>query len=205
MNVELKERVIAKASLLFVRNGIKSVTMDYIAAQMGISKRTLYENFKDKDELLLETIRYMNRQAEKETLAIAEKSVNSMDLLLRVYQHIGKKLRNTNRNYFTDVKRYHPKIAVLFEEERTERIKNAHILMKQGMAEGLIRPDLKIEIVSMLMIAQLDSLKNTDDLDISRFSFIDIFETMFMNFIRGIATPKGVAFIEEFIAKKMKD
>ena len=58
MNVSLKERVVAKASMLFMRNGIKSVTMDNIAGQMGISKRTLYENFRDKDELLMECFIY---------------------------------------------------------------------------------------------------------------------------------------------------
>ena len=56
MNKELRNRIIDKAAVLFTRHGIKSVTMDYIASQMGISKRTLYENFKDKDQLLLECI-----------------------------------------------------------------------------------------------------------------------------------------------------
>lgn len=55
MNKELRNRIIDKAAVLFTRHGIKSVTMDYIASQMGISKRTLYENFKDKDQLLLES------------------------------------------------------------------------------------------------------------------------------------------------------
>ena len=62
MNVSLKERVVAKASMLFMRNGIKSVTMDNIAGQMGISKRTLYENFRDKDELLMECFIYQSKE-----------------------------------------------------------------------------------------------------------------------------------------------
>ena len=84
MNVSLKERVVAKASMLFMRNGIKSVTMDNIAGQMGISKRTLYENFRDKDELLMECFIYQSKEAQKEFEKIVT-CANSMELLLRIF------------------------------------------------------------------------------------------------------------------------
>ena len=180
MNVSLKERVVAKASMLFMRNGIKSVTMDNIAGQMGISKRTLYENFRDKDELLMECFIYQSKEAQKEFEKIAVTCANSMELLLRIFFYTWRKLRNTNRNFYSD-------------------------MMEQGKREGLIRPDLKIEIVLMLLGAQFEMLKNSEEFDTSRYSFIEIFETIFINFIRGIATTKGVAFIEEFISQNPKE
>ena len=205
MNVSLKERVVAKASMLFMRNGIKSVTMDNIAGQMGISKRTLYENFRDKDELLMECFIYQSKEAQKEFEKIAVTCANSMELLLRIFFYIWRKLRNTNRNFYSDMKKYHPAISSLFEKDKEERVRNAEQLMEQGKREGLIRPDLKIEIVLMLLGAQFEMLKNSEEFDTSRYSFIEIFETIFINFIRGIATTKGVAFIEEFISQNPKE
>ena len=203
MNVSLKERVVAKASMLFMRNGIKSVTMDNIAGQMGISKRTLYENFRDKDELLMECFVYQSREAQKEFEKIAVTCANSMELLLRVFFYTWRKLRNTNRNFYSDMKKYHPAISSLLDKE--ERVRSAEQLMEQGKREGLIRPDLKIEIVLMLLGAQFEMLKNSEEFDTSRYSFIEIFETIFINFIRGIATARGVAFIEEFISQNPKE
>ena len=205
MNVSLKERVVAKASMLFMRNGIKSVTMDNIAGQMGISKRTLYENFRDKDELLMECFIYQSKEAQKEFEKIAVTCAHSMELLLRIFFYTWRKLRNTNRNFYSDMKKYHPAISSLFEKDKEERVRNAEQLMEQGKREGLIRPDLKIEIVLMLLGAQFEMLKNSEEFDTSRYSFIEIFETIFINFIRGIATTKGVAFIEEFISQNPKE
>ena len=155
MNVSLKERVVAKASMLFMRNGIKSVTMDNIAGQMGISKRTLYENFRDKDELLMECFIYQSKEAQKEFEKIAVTCANSMELLLRIFFYTWRKLRNTNRNFYSDMKKYHPAISSLFEKDKEERVRNAEQLMEQGKREGLIRPDLKIEIVLIIKIQQL--------------------------------------------------
>lgn len=205
MNVSLKERVVAKASMLFMRNGIKSVTMDNIAGQMGISKRTLYENFRDKDELLMECFIYQSKEVQKEFEKIAVTCANSMELLLRIFFYTWRKLRNTNRNFYSDMKKYHPAISSLFEKDKEERVRNAEQLLEQGKREGLIRPDLKIEIVLMLLGAQFEMLKNSEEFDTSRYSFIEIFETIFINFIRGIATTKGVAFIEEFISQNPKE
>ena len=103
------------------------------------------------------------------------------------------------------MKKNHPAISSLFEKDKEERVRNAEQLMEQGKREGLIWPDLKIEIVLMLLGAQFEMLKNSEEFDTSRYSFIEIFETIFINFIRGIATTKGVAFIEEFISQNPKE
>ncbi len=199
MNSDLRVRIIDKASILFTRHGIKSVTMDYIASQMGISKRTLYENFKDKDQLLLETILYIHKDTEDEAGEIYKTAENSLDLLLKVFQSTWHKMQHINRNYFSDIKRYHPSIASVLENNRAQRAGYMASLMEQGKREGLIREDLKSQIASFLLMAQFDFLFNSDEVFVSQYSLIEIYETIFMNFIRGIATSKGIVFIDEFI------
>ena len=78
MTSDLKQRVIETSFALFLRHGIKSITMDYIASQVGISKRTLYELFKDKDQLLLECLTWNRREIEKMSLEVAQKVDNAL-------------------------------------------------------------------------------------------------------------------------------
>ena len=170
MNKELRNRIIDKAAVLFTRHGIKSVTMDYIASQMGISKRTLYENFKDKDQLLLECILYIQKETEDEAEEIYKTAENSLDLLLKVFQSTWRKMQNVNRNYFSDVKRYHPSIAQVLDNNRDQRAGYMASLMEQGKREGLIRENLKSQIASFLLMAQFDFLFNSDEVFASHYS-----------------------------------
>lgn len=96
MNTELQQRIIKQATRMFLCNGIKSVTMDMIASQLGISKRTLYENFKEKNELLLACLesQEMERRARLEVYFANRKNV--IDLLLNVYEDILRFMRNTS-------------------------------------------------------------------------------------------------------------
>lgn len=201
MDANVKERVIKTAANLFVRHGIKAITMDYIAGQMGMSKRTLYENFKDKDSLLLSCIQYLDEEGKKEVDEIRKKSTNSIEFFLLVYQSELQKLRLANQNFFSDLKKYHPSVSAYYEADKEKSKENFILLLERGIYEGYIREDLNMEIITFLLGAQLEMLIKSDSIDLNKYSFMEVFETIFMNFVRGIATSKGVAFIDEFIKK----
>lgn len=201
MDANVKERVIKTAANLFVRHGIKAITMDYIAGQMGMSKRTLYENFKDKDSLLLSCIQYLDEEGKKEVDEIRKKSTNSIEFFLLVYQSELQKLRLANQNFFSDLKKYHPSVSAYYEADKEKSKENFILLLERGIYEGYIREDLNMEIITFLLGAQLEMLIKSDSIDLNKYSFMEVFETIVMNFVRGIATSKGVAFIDEFIKK----
>ena len=186
---------------MFVRHGIKAITMDYIAGQMGMSKRTLYENFKDKDSLLLSCIQYLDEEGKKEVEEIRKKSTNSIEFFLLVYQSELQKLRLANQNFFSDLKKYHPSVSAYYEADKEKSKENFILLLERGIYEGYIREDLNMEIITFLLGAQLEMLIKSDSIDLNKYSFMEVFETIVMNFVRGIATSKGVAFIDEFIKK----
>ncbi|HIU54190.1 MAG TPA: TetR/AcrR family transcriptional regulator [Candidatus Gallibacteroides avistercoris] len=199
MDAKVKERVIRIATDLFLRYGIKAITMDYIAGQLGMSKRTLYEIFKDKDSLLLSCVQHVDEERVKEVEEIKKKTTNSIELFLSVYQRSLQKLRCTNQNYFSDLKKYHPSVFVYYEANKEKNLQNFIMLLEQGMNEGYIRKELNVEIISFLLSAQLELLIKSNDIYLNKYSFMEVFETIVMNFVRGIATPKGVAFIDEFV------
>lgn len=204
MELTVRDRVIREASTLFVLNGIKSVTMNTIAGKVGISKRTLYETFEDKDRLLIACIVHMGGEEDKRYMELARNCNNSIEILLVVYKEMLERIRYTNRNYFSDLKRYHPAVMEYFSSQKKHRNEDAIKLMEMGMQEGYFRADLKVEIVTLLLNAQFELLMNSDSMIAVRYSFMEIFETIFMNFVRGIATPAGLMLIDDFVEKKLK-
>ena len=198
MNTELQQRIIKQATRMFLCNGIKSVTMDMIASQLGISKRTLYENFKEKNELLLACL----ENQEKEKMARLEVYLtnrkNVIDFLLNVYGDILRFMRNTSPMFFVDMERYYPRVNDKYENDKECHKQSIIDLLKEGVGEGVIRADTNIEIVATLLTFQFELLKKSDQIFNSKYTFTEIFETIIKSFIRGIATPEGVKYTDEF-------
>lgn len=202
MDAELKLRIIRKASELFRAHGIRAITMDFIATETGISKRTLYEIFADKDSLLIETLEYQEEQNGKERKELAKTCSSSFELCLKEYERVIHGIRRVNRNYMRDLQKYHPKVAVYFEKNREANMKRMMENTEKGMAEGYIRPELNSKILALLLQAQLEILISSDVIEKNQLSFLDVFETIVMNYARGIATAKGLALLEEHLSKR---
>lgn len=197
MDKDIENRVIERASELFSRHGIKAITMDYIASDMGISKRTLYEMFTDKDSLLIKTIERGENLQKKEKETISQKYSNAFELNLELYKSTLHRLRRVNRNYLGDLKRYHPKVWALLEKNKEENMRERIQLTELGIEEGFIRPELNSEVLNLLLQAQFEVLLNSEVVVNGRYDFAEVFETIVMNYARGIATPKGLKLLEK--------
>lgn len=202
MDAELEKRIVGRASELFLMHGIKSVTMDFIAREAGISKRTLYEVFRDKDALLLKTLVYQEEQNRQERAKVASNCQNSFELSLKEYERISQGIRRVNRNYIRDLKRYHPKIAAFLEENRRGQMERMIEITEEGIREGYIRPELNSRILALLLRVQLEMMMSSEEIEKNNFSFAEVFETIVMNYARGIATSKGLELIDRYMEKK---
>lgn len=202
MDAESEQRIIKRASELFLMHGIKSVTMDFIAGEVGMSKRTLYEIFGDKDTLLLKTLEYQEAQNNLERDKLAQKCTNSFELSLMEYRRVYEGIRNVNRNYLRDLQRYHPKVASFWEERRRASMEKMIKSTEKGIEEGYIRPELNSRILALLLRVQLEVMTGSEEIEKNHFSFADVFETIVMNYARGIATPKGLELIGRYTDKE---
>lgn len=100
--------------------------------------------------------------------------------------------------FFVDMERYYPRVNDKYENDK-ECHKQATVdLLKEGVGEGVIRADINMEIVATLLTFQFELLKKSDQIFNSKYTFTEIFETIFKSFIRGIATPEGVKYTDEF-------
>ena len=104
---DVRTKIIAGASKLFFYNGIKRVKMDDIASDLNISKRTIYEQFSDKEQLLTECLKYIYRELRHHGRTLIKgSSRNTLDVILILYKIYFDMLKRANRNFFIDVKKY---------------------------------------------------------------------------------------------------
>lgn len=200
--VELRERIILAAVELFTTNGIKSITMDEIAASLGISKRTLYEVFPDKETLLEECILKSQKDGDIFVKGVIETSGNVLEVLLRCYQWSIERFHATNKKFFEDIKKY-PKAYQLMKNNRNWSSEDTVNFFKEGVKQGIFRDDVNFAIINLLVRDQLDLLMNSDICN--EYSFLEVYESIMFTFLRGISTEKGARVLEDFICEYRKN
>ena len=195
---ELKERIIATATEAFTTKGIKSITMDDIAAALGISKRTLYEVFVDKESLLKDCILTVQAERDQYLQEVYEQSHNVLEVILAVFQKSIEMSHKTNKRFFEDIKKY-PKVYNMMKERSESDSEKTMSFFMLGVEQGIFRSDVNFAIVNLLVREQFDVLLNTDVCN--EYSFIEVYESIMFTYIRGISTEKGAKVLEDFISE----
>lgn len=201
--METKERILAKAEELFMRYGIRSITMDDIARDLAMSKKTIYQFFKDKDDLVYQMgVRHFE-QDKSEICQIMQSAGNAIDEVIGMSRHLKNNLKGVNPSLFFDLQRYHPKAWSLWQEHKKgfiiEQVKKN---IEQGVQEGLYKADLNIEILAILRVMQIEMAFDGTLFPPDKFDILTIQITFLEHFIRGIVTPKGFALLEEYFTKE---
>lgn len=197
----MKDNILNTALQLFRRNGIRSVTMDMVAAEVGISKRTLYEYFPAKDALVeaclnLELER--RRRMASEILATSHHLIETY--ILFMWNYISE-LRRTHPLFMLDIRRLYPgtlcRQAADFESHLKEKVS---AFVKQGQQEGLFLPHLNPELSAVILFQQLKMLTENGEqiFPPEKYPPHEVFAHIAIHFIRGIATPKGLEVIDHY-------
>lgn len=192
----LRERIIATAIEAFTKNGIKNITMDDIANKLSISKRTLYETFRDKETLLVECVARQQKEVEDYTGQVLLESENVLEVLLKFYKKSLEIYHQTNRRFFEDMNKY-PKVKAMVKHNREENSENTVAFFNKGIEQGIFRSDVKFEIMHLLVREQVDMLMSTDLCN--AYSFVDVYESIMFVYMRGISTERGQRILEDFI------
>jgi AcrR family transcriptional regulator len=197
--MELKDRIIQEASTLFFNKGVRSMTMSDIANELGISKRTLYEVFRDKDELLEICVDMHMEKADKEMEMLANSSEDVIDTLMRIYSKHLHETQDVHKSVLHDLKKYHAHIYKKIECRQKDGLATFTPLLKRGIEEGLIRDNLNIEILLWLLKAQFKALMNDEYIPTNKYAPEEFIRSIILNFTRGIATPLGNEKIDTLI------
>ncbi len=173
--------------------------MSDIANHMGISKRTLYEVFKDKEELLEACIDKSMAKADVEFEALAAQSENVIDTLMRIYAKHLNDVHNVNKSVIHDLRKYHPHLYKKIECQQKEGIETFIPLFERGVQQGLLRSEINFEILLWLLKSQFKTLMEGDFMPVDRFTLHEFVRAIILNFTRGIATEQGNKKIDELI------
>ena len=194
---EYNARIIAGAADLFRMYGIKSVTMDDIASRLGISKRSIYERFKDKDSLLFAVI---NSMIEKQREAIERILADSPDVITAIFTIIRMGRDHAaamNPLISADLKKYHSKVMQKLKEKCGHPdYESAGRILEKGISQGIFRSDIHVEIVSRAFRGIISLTRNEELFPRERFMQRDLVQNIIVNFMRGISTPRGIELID---------
>ncbi len=194
--MELTESIVNQASELFLKRGLKAVSMDDIAKAVGISKRTLYENFNSKDELLSDCINHMETCRKAHMMDISKNAKDVIDVLIAVLKEIAHNLDNISPLFLQDLNLYHFRVANdLFTKHRDEQIEGMKQMIIKGKKEGLFIKDIDETLVSEILAnTQRGSMSIISS---GKHTYEKIFRHTVLCFIRGITTERGRQRIDE--------
>lgn len=199
---DLREKIVYTALNAFCSNGIKSITMDDIAALLKISKRTLYEVFSDKETLLKECIIYHQRAVESGLGEIVANSSNVLEVILKCYKGSIEMYHKVDRRFFEDIKKY-PKIHEMISSKREQDNTLVIDFMKKGVEQGIFRADINFAIIHFLLREQMDLIMAESA--VKKFPFLEVYEAIILTYLRGISTEKGARELENFIVEYRKE
>lgn len=175
--------------------------MDDIAASFGISKRTLYEVFSDKESLLIECVRKGQEENELFLQHVLATSGNVLEVILKCYQRSIEKFHATNKKFFDDIKKY-PRAYELIKSGNSRSSADTISFLRQGVEQGIFRSDVNFAIISLLVREQLNLLMGSDVC--TEHPFLEVYESIMFTFLRGISTERGAAELERFICEYRK-
>ena len=197
---EKMKKIVLDAGNVFMRYGIKSVTMDDIARELKISKKTLYKYVNDKLDLVCKVC---SSQCEMERGLIAQihdEKINAIDELIRMSKYVSEQLREIHPSIHYDLEKYYPEAWQIFIEHKESFIMNClKTNMELGIKEGLYRDNLNPEIIAKLYVAKLDLVFDPAVFPINRFSFTDVHMQLVRYHIRGVASDKGIAYLQTLV------
>ena len=201
----MKERIQQKARELFMRYGFRSVTMDEIAGQIGISKKTLYQFFEDKDSLVEAVMQaemmYMQAQCKKQI----QESENAIEEIFKDMDAMEPVMDALNPQIIFDLEKFYPKTY-----EKFKKHKNTFLLeiikknLQRGIQEEVYRDDIDIDIIARFRLESAFIAFHPDLFPYGKYSLLKVAGEIYHHYLHGIATPKGKKFIDKYIQQRKK-
>jgi AcrR family transcriptional regulator len=189
-----------------MQQGIKATTMDDVAKQLGVSKRTIYEQFQDKKELLMMVLEHAHARTKKDDCEIFDNSQNSLEGFLKLLQKKRSEININRVKMVMELKRYYPEIIEEMKQKHSaDGMQALENVIIKGIDEGVFRSGLNPKTLAFLFSAQANLFFaeqfNKMDLYTPDISALQVFDDLFLNFLRGISTQKGVKIIESYTSE----
>ncbi|MBI2272422.1 MAG: TetR/AcrR family transcriptional regulator [Bacteroidetes bacterium] len=203
--MEPRERIANKAHELFMRYGIRSVSMDEVASQLGMSKKTIYQFYADKDSLVADVIDIELDANQYECTRHKAKSENAIHEVFMAVDMLQEVLTKMNPNVLFDLEKYHP---VAFKKHNEFKNKFLYTIIKENMEwgkrDGLYREEVNTEIMARFRLAATYLVFNPEMFPVGKNSLPTVVTEITDNFLYGLATAKGQKLIQKYKQQRLK-
>jgi AcrR family transcriptional regulator len=199
--MDYSQKIIEAAALMFRTYGIRAVTMDMLANELGISKRTIYEKFRDKDEILAGVLKWMAVKQREAFVKVFDESENVIAAIFKLFEMMSEHFRNMSPAFRLDMEKYHNGLVKdLFVNDELPYSNNNTEMLKRGIKEGVFRKDIDISLTNQCLIEVL-RLPGEKNIFRPENNSRNVFRDFYVNYLRGISTPKGLELINYYNKK----
>ena len=203
--MEVKERILGKAHELFSKYGIRSVSMDDIAAQLGMSKKTLYQYYDDKDELVTYVFDQVLDVNKNQCLNCKKVGENAIHEVFLSFEMVEDMLANMNPSVLYDLQKYHPGAYKKFYDYKNQFL---YKLLRQnlevGVKEELYRDDIDIEVITRFRLYSIMLSFDSEVFPMNKSKLVYVEEQLLDHFLYGIVTAKGQKMIQKYKSQRTK-
>jgi AcrR family transcriptional regulator len=190
--LELKDKILKGAEELFMRFGVRSISMDDIARHLSVSKKTLYQHFEDKEELIMMVSKSHLERDQKEFESIRDKSKNPIEELALFSVCMKKDMETLNPSLLYDLQKFHPKAwGVWLDFKNNYIIQSVVRNLKQGIADGYIRPEVDPQVLAIIRVELVQMGFNPEIFPQDKFKLTEVQLQIFDHFVFGLVTDKG--------------
>lgn len=188
----MKDVIWQTALDLFMKYGVKSVSMDDLCRTLGISKKTIYTFINNKEELVVKVIQKHLNQNEKEISEIISHSADALDEMVSITRHVLVFLRKIQPSLIFDLKKYHPQVWKLIETQHFSFIENViYNNIQRGIREGLYRSDIDAKIIARLYVTKSTNIVNEDYFPLTEFDRQKLVIQMLLYHLYGLVSDTG--------------
>lgn len=199
-----QSRITREARTLLQQIGATSMTMDMVARNCGISKRTLYETFPDKKTLIKTCLEEDHAEQDRILADIFKNAENCYDALFKTYLHFRGYMAKTSRVYLSDIKRLYPDLFMERREKEMNLVTQLSNVLAKAQEQGYMESRIDTRIAAFLFVNNLRDVHENRRYQDYGFNAIDVFDGAFLNFLRGISTIEGIRTIDAYLEKENK-
>jgi AcrR family transcriptional regulator len=204
--METQERILLRSHDLFMRYGIRSVSMDEVATHLGMSKKTIYQFYSDKDTLVEDVINLEIKRNEQGCRDYKEKSQNALQEVFMAVDMVQELLKVMNPSVLNDLEKYHPKTFKKLNDHKTKfmyaTIKDN---LERGVKDGLYRQDINVEVLAKYRLVTIFLIFNPEIFTEAKAGLFAILQEITDNFLYGLVTPKGQKLIQKYKQQRAKN
>ena len=198
--METKDEILSRVVDLYLKYGIKSVTMDDVARELGISKKTLYQLVKNKSELVEMAMEFENNRAHECFQEVISAGQNAIDELMEVSRFVTVHMRTNSAALDYDLRKYFPENFRKRNQKKREMMYQSVLEnMRKGKEQGIFREELNEEIIAKLHVQRMESMHESSLFTAVGMTTGKVFKEVFIYHIRGIANEKGIEYLKRNI------